>query len=86
MKKANEMMPIDLPAAEKEKSGEKEEVLSILKKWVNRWFWLNLNRSAMSKLKSIGVIHLRSGNKCFEFISNSKNMDNFCNIYDLINT
>ena len=43
---------------------------------------LNSYDEVMSKLKSIGVNHLRSGNKCFEFISNSKRKHKvLCRIY-----
>jgi uncharacterized protein YktA (UPF0223 family) len=43
---------------------------------------LNSYDEVMSKLKSIGVNHLRSGNKCFEFISNSKKKHKvLCRIY-----
>jgi hypothetical protein len=43
---------------------------------------LNSYDDVMSKLKSIGVNHLRSGNKCFEFISNSKKKHKvLCKIY-----
>ena len=43
---------------------------------------LNSYDNVMAKLKSIGVNHLRSGNKCFEFISNSKKRHKvLCRIY-----
>ena len=43
---------------------------------------LNSYDEVMAKLKSIGVNHLRSGNKCFEFISNSKKKHKvLCRIY-----
>ena len=43
---------------------------------------LNSYDEVMNKLKSIGVNHLRSGNKCFEFISNSKKKHKvLCRIY-----
>ena len=43
---------------------------------------LNSYDEVMTKLKSIGVNHLRSGNKCFEFISNSKKKHKvLCRIY-----
>ena len=43
---------------------------------------LNSYDNVIAKLKSIGVNHLRSGNKCFEFISNSKKRHKvLCRIY-----
>jgi len=43
---------------------------------------LNSYDEVMAKLKSIGVNHLRSGNKCFEFISNTKKKHKvLCRIY-----
>ena len=43
---------------------------------------LNSYDEVMNKLKSIGVNHLRSGNKCFEFISSSKKKHKvLCRIY-----
>lgn len=43
---------------------------------------LNSYEEVMSKLNSIGVNHLRSGNKCFGFISNSKKKHKvLCRIY-----
>ena len=42
---------------------------------------LNSYDEVMAKLKSIGVNHLRSGNKCFEFISNKKRHKVLCRIY-----
>ena len=43
---------------------------------------LNSYEKVMTKLKSIGVNHLRSGNKCFSFISNSKKRHKvLCRIY-----
>ena len=43
---------------------------------------LNSYDVVMTKLKSIGVNHLRSGNKCFGFISNTKKRHKvLCRIY-----
>ena len=43
---------------------------------------LNSYEEVMAKLKSIGVNHLRSGNKCFGYISNSKKKNKvLCRIY-----
>ena len=43
---------------------------------------LNSYEEVMAKLNSIGVNHLRSGNKCFGFISNSKKKHKvLCRIY-----